>query len=78
MSCLRAPFVKFDIGNFSHNVSNVVRSAFQINTSTTFDLSFKNSFIRMLIAERAHHHSANIWDTFLTMTAMLYQVSIAA
>jgi len=31
----------------------------------------------MLIAERADHHSANIFDTFLTMTLMLCQVSIA-
>jgi len=53
------------------------RSALQLNTSTTFDLSFTKRIIRMLMAERANHHSSNILETFLTMFWMLCQVNIA-
>jgi len=54
------------------------RSSLQLNTSTTFGLSFKNNIIRMLMAKRAHHHSSYIKKTFLKMFRMLCQVNIAA
>jgi len=45
---------------FLHWFECYTRSTLQINTSTPFDLSFKNNIIRMMIAERADHHSSNI------------------
>jgi len=60
----RSSFIKY-IGHFLQWFKCCARSALQLNTSTTFDLSFKNSIIRMLMDERAHHHTTNIWELFL-------------